>query len=211
VNFNTTYNPYTIEVITGPMFSGKSQALLERGMRARCYGGVTVHYFKPSLDVRTDTISSRDGFQAKAILVNKGADLLEHLVVPTEPEMVIIDEAQFFDDSIIVAVQVLKRRGFNVVIAGLGLDYRRNPFGPMGELMAISDTPVVRKYSVCTVLGCYEDGIYTQRLRNDLPDSAYSPTTIVDGVDGSITYTSRCEKHHEIPDYSEYLLKLLLK
>ncbi|MCY3412616.1 MAG: thymidine kinase [Candidatus Heimdallarchaeota archaeon] len=203
--FNQTYNRATIEAVKGTMFSGKSKELIERGYRAENFGHTKVHYFKPAIDTRSIEIVSRDGQKQKAILLEKGKDLLNYLPGAEGQELIIIDEAQFFDESIIYAVQILKAKGYNVVIGGLDKDFRGEPFGFMPHIMALSDTMIQAKYSVCSVDGCVEDGAFPLRLRNGKPDSALSPTVVIEGSSDEIEYRPVCQKHHEIPDFIEYI------
>ncbi len=205
--FNETFNPATIEVVVGTMYSGKSKELIERGYRAEKFGHTSVHYFKPEIDTRDRDIKSRDGQIAKATSINHGKDLMKYLDRCNGQELVIIDEAQFFDKSIIYAVQILKARGYNVVIGGLDKDFRGEPFGYMPHLMALSDTPIKTKYSVCSVDGCVENGSHPLRLRNGEADSALSPTVLIEGSSDEIEYRPVCKKHHEVPDFVDYITK----
>lgn len=206
--FNTTFNEGSIEVIVGTMYSGKSRELLYRGSRAEKYGKVPVYYFKPSIDTRDgDFINSRDGITKKASLFKQSKELLQQL--NNKPGLVLIDEAQFADKNIVYVSQLLKRKGYNVVLSGLPNDYRGQPFGVMPELMALSDAPIKNIFSVCNIEGCHNDGVLPQRLRNGKPDSALSPTIIIEGSDNSdtIEYEPRCELHHQVPEITEYLEK----
>lgn len=207
--YNETYNPNTIEVIVGTMFSGKSKELIERGYRAEKYGSTKVHYFKPSIDTRDMNIKSRDGQKAEALALDKGRDLIKYLKETTKQELVIIDEAQFFDKSIVYAVQILKFNGYNVVIGGLDKDFRGEPFGYMPQLMALSDAPIKTKYSVCAVDGCVENGSHPLRLRNGAPDSALSDTVVIEGSLDEIEYRPVCKAHHKVPDFLEYITQKL--
>ncbi|OLS24958.1 MAG: Thymidine kinase [Candidatus Heimdallarchaeota archaeon LC_2] len=206
--FNTTYNEGSIEVIVGTMFSGKSRELLYRGTRAERYGQIPVYYFKPSIDTRDgEYINSRDGITKKASLFKQSRELLEKL--NDKPGLVLIDEAQFADKNIVYVSQLLKRKGYNIVISGLPNDYRGQPFGVMPELMALSDAPIKNIFSVCNIDGCHNDGVLPQRLRNGEPDSALSPTIIIEGSDNKdkIEYEPRCELHHKVPEIDKYLEK----
>ena len=205
---NTTFNPGYIECIVGTMFSGKSRELLYRGMRAEEYGAVKVLYFKPSIDLRDDEyIKSRDGLSRKAKLYDDSSELLDY--VNGKPSLILIDEAQFSDKKLPIVVQLLSKKGHNIVLSGLPKDFRGQPFGVMPLLMALTQIPPKTVYSVCNIKGCHNDGSLPQRLRNGDPDSALSPTVIIDGSTENITYEPRCEIHHEVPDIQVYLAQQL--
>ncbi len=205
---NSTFNPGYIECIVGTMFSGKSRELLYRGMRAEEFGDVKVLYFKPTVDTRDDEfIKSRDGMERRASLFSNGRELLNF--VNGVPSLILIDEVQFCDESLIYAVQLLKFKGHNIVLSGLHTDFRGQPFGIMPQIMALSDTPIKSVFSVCNISGCHNDGVLPQRLRNGLPDSALSPTIIIEGSSEEITYEPRCADHHIVPDIDRYLLNQL--
>src|SRR5690606_27767735 len=125
-----------LEVICGSMFSGKSEELIRRVRRAEI-ARQTVQVFKPSIDNRYGeaSVNSHDGRAADAIAVEHAADILTHL--NPETTVVAIDEAQFFDDGIVKLCRDLAdQRGLRVIIAGLDLDFRGEPFGPVPQLMA---------------------------------------------------------------------------
>ncbi len=207
---NSTFNPGLIECIIGTMYSGKSRELLYRGMRAESYGSVPVKYFKPAIDTRDDIyIKSRDGVQREAYLFKSGSELLDQ--VEKESSLILIDEAQFADKSLVYAIQILKKRGHNIVLAGLPNDFRGQPFGIMPEIMALSDYPPKIVYSVCSINGCHNDGVFPQRLRNGKPDSALSPTIVIEGSSENITYEPRCIDHHIVPNIEEYLINKMNK
>ncbi len=147
---NTTFNQGAIEGIVGTMFSGKSRELLLRGKRAEDFGSVPVYYFKPSVDTRNDHfISSRDGLKKEAIIFKSGRDILNH--IQDKPSLILIDEAQFADKSLVYVIQLLKNKGHNVVLSGLPLDFRGQPFNIMPEIMALCDYPLKSVYSACSI------------------------------------------------------------
>ena len=204
---NQTFNRGCLESIIGTMFSGKSKALIERGYRAAEYGGISVYYFKPKLDTRDIEITSRNGETAKAVLLERGIDIMDYVKNIPEPSMIIIDEAQFFDETLVYAVQLLRIKGHNIIVAGLDKDFRGQPFGIMPAIMALSDTKITKIYPVCSIEGCVEDGSLPQRSRNGEPDSALSPTVVIEGSSDSITYAPVCSIHHSVPDLKEYVEK----
>lgn len=139
-----------IEVVTGCMFSGKTEELIRRLNRAR-FAKLSVAVFKPSVDVRYATsavVSHRDD-RIPCIAVATPAEILKHVA---DVSVVGIDEAQFFDRSLVEVANRLADDGRRVVVAGLDQDYRGVPFEPMPELMAIAEY-VEKVLAVCMVCG----------------------------------------------------------
>ncbi|KKN83051.1 hypothetical protein LCGC14_0303170 [marine sediment metagenome] len=202
---NSTYNKEKIEVIVGTMYSGKTLALKERGNRAEKYAQIDIQYFSPDIDNRDNRAAV--GGQKLGTGISLMGALMES---GFNNGLVLMDEGQFYDASIVQAIQLAKLKGYNIVIAGLQNDYRGQPFGYMPQIMALSDVPIDYLYSVCNIEGCSDDGVLPQRLRNDKPDSALSPTIIIEGKSDNndlIEYEPRCETHHIIPDLREYLMR----
>jgi len=109
--------------------------------------------------------------------------------------VVAIDEVQFFADPIVDIVQELANQGYRVIVAGLDLDFRGEPFGPMPKLLSIAEQ-LTKLQAVCTI--CGSPASRTQRLINGKPASYYDPVIMV-GAEES--YEPRCRHHHEIPDF----------
>jgi len=130
-----SYSGGWIEVVCGSMFSGKTEELIRRVRRARI-AKQQVQVFKPMVDKRygVEKVSSHNGVQWQAVPVGQARDILERL----EPEttVVAVDEAQFFDWEISQVCTALADRGLRVILAGLDMDFRGEPFGPMPLLMA---------------------------------------------------------------------------
>lgn len=148
-----------VEVITGGMFSGKSEELVRR-LRRASIARQRVQVFKPRTDTRNPPtrLVTRDNRELDAVTVGSATELAEH-VVP-DVEVVGVDEAQFFDDQIIDVVDALADRGVRVVIAGLDMDYLRRPFGPMPRLLARAEY-VDKVHAVC--VRCGATAHYSQR------------------------------------------------
>jgi thymidine kinase len=148
-----------VEVITGGMFSGKSEELVRR-LRRASIARQRVQVFKPRTDTRNPPtrLVTRDNRAFDAVTVSSAAELIER--VAADAEVVGIDEAQFFDERIIEAVDSLADRGVRVVIAGLDLDYLRRPFGPMPLLLARAEY-VDKMHAVC--VRCGATAHYSQR------------------------------------------------
>lgn len=140
-----------IEVITGGMFSGKSEELVRR-LRRAAIARQRVQVFKPVMDTRhePERLITRDNRELAARAVASSEELLAAL--EPEVEVVGIDEAQFFDQQLVERVEDLADRGLRVIVAGLDLDFRRLPFGPMPQLMARAEL-VDKMHAVCVVCG----------------------------------------------------------
>ena len=178
----TNPTPGRIEVIAGPMFSGKSEELIRRLKRARI-ARQRVACYKPDIDLRyhRTAISSHSSQTHDACTVATVARLREHLFPQIdEIEVVGIDEAQFFDNSIVALSVELVHLGKRVIIAGLDTTFAAEPFGPIPALMAISDE-VTKLSAVCMV--CGQPAIHTQRL-------GHNQELVVVGAAG--LYEARC-------------------
>jgi len=140
-----------IEVVCGSMFSGKTEELLRRIKRARL-ARQSVMLFKPRVDDRYDAVKvvSHQGVNADAAAIASVDELLTRVAPGTR--VVGIDEVQFFDDAIVGAVGSLAAAGTRVIVAGLDLDWRGRPFGPMPALMAVAEY-VTKLHAVCARCG----------------------------------------------------------
>jgi len=149
-----------IEVITGSMFSGKSEELIRRVRRAQI-ARQKVQIFKPSVDERfsDDEIVSHSEMRIQGVKVGSSVELLR--LVEEDTEVVAIDEAQFFDKDLPAACTTLAEAGKRVVIAGLDTDYLGKPFEPMPVMMAIAEY-VTKMHAICMV--CGNPASHTQRL-----------------------------------------------
>ena len=139
-----------IEIICGSMFSGKTEELIRRLKRAK-YSKKKVKVFKPIVDSRfnTNLVSSHDKNQIKSKSVSKSSDIR---IKAVGSDVVGIDEAQFFDNGIIKVCNDLANEGIRVIIAGLDMDYKGNPFGPMPNLMATAEY-VTKVHAICAKSG----------------------------------------------------------
>lgn len=139
-----------IEVICGSMFSGKTEELIRRLKRAQ-FAKQRVEIFKPAIDVRYDeeeVVSHNDNrIRSTPVPASSNIRLLANNV-----DVVGIDEAQFFDDEIVAVCNDLANRGIRVIVAGLDMDFKGNPFGPMPALMATAEY-VTKVHAVCTRTG----------------------------------------------------------
>ncbi|MFT6869913.1 MAG: thymidine kinase [Paraglaciecola sp.] len=139
-----------IEVICGSMFSGKTEELIRRLKRAQ-FAKQTVEIFKPALDTRYDEeeVVSHNDSRIRSTPVPIASNIR---LLTTDVDVVGIDEAQFFDDEIVAVCNDLANRGVRVIVAGLDMDFKGNPFGPMPALMATAEY-VTKVHAVCTHTG----------------------------------------------------------
>lgn len=172
-----------VEVICGPMFSGKTEELIRRVKRAQI-AKQRVQIFKPAIDTRYDEtkVVSHSSQSITSEPVDRAIDILHSLKDMTR--VVAIDEIQFFDEGILNIVKKLADRGHRVICAGLDLDYRGVPFGPMPMLLAMADN-VQKVQAICTVCGA--PATRSQRL------SKNSDTVLLGEAD---TYEARCRAHY---------------
>ncbi|MEJ2113011.1 MAG: thymidine kinase [Flavobacteriaceae bacterium] len=154
-----------IEVICGSMFSGKTEELIRRLKRAK-FARQKVEIFKPVIDVRYDDekVISHDDNEIRSTPVPAAANIP---ILATDCDVVGIDEAQFFDDEIVHVCNELANRGVRVIVAGLDMDFKGNPFGPMPNLMATAEY-VTKVHAVCTRTGNLAQYSYRKAKSNDL-------------------------------------------
>ncbi len=139
-----------IEVICGSMFSGKTEELIRRITRAKI-ANQKVLIFKPKRDIRygTDVVMSHDENKYDSIPVDSSLDILQHI---GDANVIGIDEAQFFDEDLPAVCQKLAIRGSRVIIAGLDMDFRGVPFGPMPNLLAVAEY-ITKVHAICPHCG----------------------------------------------------------
>jgi len=154
-----------IEVICGSMFSGKTEELIRRLKRAK-FARQRVEIFKPNVDVRYDEemVVSHDSNEIRSTPVPAAANIP---ILADNCDVVGIDEAQFFDDEIIKVCNDLANRGVRVIVAGLDMDFKGNPFGPMPALMATAEY-VTKVHAICTRTGNLASYSYRKAKSDDL-------------------------------------------
>jgi thymidine kinase len=182
-----------VEVVSGVMFSGKSEELLRRIRRA-LIARKRVQVFKSHLDDRYGgvfRISSHDGSELEAHPVNHSVQIAE--LVRPDSQVVAIDEAQFLDDGVVDVVNDIADRGVRVIVAGTDMDFRGEPFGPIPKLLAIAER-IDKLHAICVV--CGDLATRNQRLIDGRAAPAEGPTI---QVGGSESYEARCRKCHEVP------------
>ena len=192
-----------IEVISGVMFSGKSEELIRRVRRA-IIGKKRVQVFKSHLDDRYSgvySIASHDGRTVEAVPVDSSLQIAQHL--DGHADMIAIDEAQFLDSGVVELSTSLAQRGIRVILAGTDTDFRGEPFGAMPQLMAVADV-VDKLHAICVV--CGGPASRNQRLIEGRPARWDSPVIMVGGRE---SYEARCRHCHQVPRRDEEQVPLL--
>jgi len=187
----------SLEIICGSMFSGKSEELIRRIKRSEI-AKRQVLTIKPSIDTRktTEYVLSHNGNKVKAFSLHNPRAILE-LMTP-EIEVVGIDEVQFFSQEIIAVICTLVEQGKRVIAAGLDLDFRGIPFGPMPVLLAIADS-ITKLKAIC--IECGKDAQFTQRLVNGVPARHNDPLIVIGAQD---YYQARCRGCFTIDQQPNY-------
>ncbi|MFV8280703.1 thymidine kinase [Christiangramia marina] len=154
-----------IEVICGSMFSGKTEELIRRLKRAK-FAKQNVEIFKPAIDIRYDEemVVSHDSNEIRSTPVPSASNIR---LLADGCDVVGIDEAQFFDDEIVTVCNDLANQGIRVIVAGLDMDFKGNPFGPMPNLMATAEY-VTKVHAVCTRTGNLAQFSYRKAINDDL-------------------------------------------
>ena len=185
-----------LEVVVGSMFSGKSEELIRRVKRA-VIARRTVQVFKPSIDDRfgIELVRSHDGDSFVARPVRTSAEI--PALLSLETSVVGIDEVQFFDPGIVDVARDLVSSGRRVICAGLDLDFRGEPFGPVPLLLALAER-VDKLEAICVV--CGESATRTQRIVNGVP--AFYDDPIIE-IGAQESYEARCRACHTVPRRAE--------
>ncbi|HLL60338.1 MAG TPA: thymidine kinase [Candidatus Nitrosocosmicus sp.] len=184
-----------LDVIVGPMFSGKSEELVRRLHRFQI-AKIKTKVFNHSSDVRYSKkqIASHSDLNWDANFVSKSEDILNHIKKSTD--VVIIDEIQFFEDQIINVIESLLNKGINVIVAGLDTNFRGEPFGVVPWLLSVADGQVLKLRSVCAICRKW-NATRTQRLLANGNPAPYSdPLIKIGALD---FYQARCREHHVVP------------
>ena len=175
----------SITVVCGSMYAGKSEELIRLARRA-LYAKKKVQVFKPTIDKRYDQkmVVTHMGAKHEALSV-RNVQELERAIRP-DAEVVCIEEAQFFDDSIADLAVLLADSGVEVVLAGLDQDFRRQPFGPMPRLLALADE-VIKLRAIC--LKCGRPASHTYRTIDGKPAHKNDPVILIGATE---SYEARC-------------------
>lgn len=180
-----------LEVICGSMFSGKTEELIRRLRRAQI-ARLHVQAFKHNLDKRvtSEQLYSHSGDILEAFAID--TEIRLQALVHPEAEVIGIDEIQFFPLEIVGFIQSLIEKGKQVLVAGLDMDFRGNPFGCMPTLLALADT-VSKLKAVCVM--CGEDAHFSQRIINDQPAKHNDPLILIGAQEN---YQARCRGCYQI-------------
>jgi thymidine kinase len=180
-----------IELICGSMFSGKTEELIRR-LRRALIARQQVQVFKPIIDDRyhVERVTSHNGLDFEAHPVQTAQDILAALDPKTT--VVAIDEVQFFDQDVVEVCEQLAETGKRVICAGLDMDFRGVPFGPIPDLLARAEL-VDKLHAICVV--CGESASRTQRLIEGQPAAFDDPIVLVGAAE---VYEARCRHCHQI-------------
>lgn len=181
------------------MSSGKTDELLRLLRRAEIARRRAL-LVRPDIDDRTpgEYAESRSKARYPSVLIPKNEPVaMLSLARERDADLVGIEEAQFFDKSVVGVIETLRRSGRHVIASGLNTDFAGRPFGPMPELLALADQ-ITMLSAICVV--CGETATRTQRLVGGRPASLDDPLIVIGGFDGRAveTYEARCLRHHEV-------------
>jgi thymidine kinase len=192
-----------IEVISGVMFSGKSEELLRRVRRA-VIARKQVQVFKSHLDERYGglaAVNTHDGGLIPSEPISNSAELMERVRPGTT--VVAVDEVQFLDAGVVDVANTLADRGLRVIMAGTDMDFRGRPFGPVPALLAVAER-IDKLHAIC--VRCGQLATRNQRLINGRPAAAEGPTIQVGGLE---SYEARCRACHQVPSEAEAQFRLI--
>ena len=180
-----------VECIVGPMFAGKTEELMRRVKRME-YAHKHYMIFKPSIDTRysINEIVSHNKKSLQAINISHGSDMKRH--VKKDTQAIVIDEVQFFDESLIQYLMEFASKGYRVICGGLDRDFRGQAFKVTGEIMAISDS-VTKLTAICSC--CGKEATMTQRIIDGEPAHFNDPTILVGEME---SYEARCRDCHKV-------------
>lgn len=181
----------SIVVVCGSMFAGKSEELIRRARRA-LYAKKKVQVFKPLLDQRYDEtmVVTHMGVKHEAVPVKNVADLRSKIERNTQT--ILVEEAQFFDESICDLAVELADKGREIILAGLDQDFRRQPFGPMPRLLALADE-VVKLRAIC--MNCGAPASHTYRQIDGKPAHKDDPIILIGATE---SYEARCRNCYKM-------------
>jgi len=181
-----------IEVITGPMFAGKTEELIRRIRRLQ-FAKQNIVVFKPAIDIRyaeSEVVSHNDS-RTKSICITKSSEIMEHISLDTN--VVAIDEVQFLDVEAVEICEYLADHGIRVIVSGLDRNFRGEPFSFMPKLLAIAEY-VTKLSAIC--VKCHTPATRTQRIINGKPARYDDPIILVGAQD---SYEARCRDCHTVP------------
>ena len=188
---DTINRPGWIEIVTGPMFAGKSEELIRRIKRLE-YAKKKVLVFRPRIDNRysLDEVVSHSNNRRKSIVIDAAKDILPYISEDTYA--VVIDEIQFLDHELIPLSEHLANIGIRVILGGLDSDFRSEPFAVTSEMMARAEF-VTKLTAIC--VRCGSPATKTQRIVNGKPAHYLDPIVVVGAAEA---YEPRCRHCHEV-------------
>ncbi len=193
-----------IEVITGPMFAGKTEELIRRVKRLE-FARQNIIVFKPLMDTRyaEDEVVSHNNNRTRSININSAKEIMNY--VDDYTEVVAIDEVQFLDEDAVEICEYLADHGIRVIVSGLDRDFRGEPFTFMPRLLALAED-VTKLSAIC--VKCHTPATRTQRIINGKPASYDDPIILVGAQD---SYEARCRHCHEVPGRPQIYEKFITK
>jgi thymidine kinase len=193
------YKPGFLEVLFGPMKSGKSEQII-RIFKELEFTDIEYVVFKPAVNIREKGIASRTfNITLDAISIDeKNPKQIYSYLEESNYKIIGIDEAQFFDLSLVEIVDDLLKKSYHIIVTGLMLSFRGEPFGPMPWLVGRANK-ITHLTAICEVQGCNQIATRTQRLIDGKPAPYNSPLVLIEESGKSETYEARCFLHHEVP------------
>jgi thymidine kinase len=181
-----------IEVITGPMYAGKTEELIRRVKRLE-FAKQNIIVFKPQIDNRyaQDEVVSHNNSRTRSINITQAKDIMKY--VNDETEVVAIDEIQFLDEEAVRICEYLADSGIRVIVSGLDRDFRGEPFSFMPTLLSMAEE-VTKLSAICVC--CHTPATRTQRIVDGKPANYSDPIILVGAKD---SYEARCRHCHEVP------------
>ena len=181
-----------IEVITGPMYAGKTEELIRRVKRLE-FAKQNIIVFKPQIDDRyaKDEVVSHNNSRTRSINISKAKEIMTY--VNDDTDVVAIDEIQFLDEESVAICEHLADTGIRVIASGLDRDFRGEPFGFMPKLLSLAED-VTKLSAICVV--CHTPATRTQRIVNGKPANYHDPIILVGAKD---SYEARCRHCHDVP------------
>jgi len=180
-----------LEVITGPMFAGKTEELLRR-VRRHQYANKNIVVFKPTIDDRyaLNEVVSHDKSRTKSVNIVRSEEIFEN--INDETDVIAIDEVQFLTEDVVFIIEYLVEKGIQVIVSGLDNDFRGEPFSFMPDLLAKAEI-VIKLSAVCVVCGA--PATKTQRIVDGKPAKYHDPIVL---IGASESYEARCRQCHKV-------------
>lgn len=199
------YKSGYLEVIFGPMKSGKSEMFI-RFFKELEYSNCAWVTFKPAVNTRENGIASRAfDLKLKAIAIDeKHPELMFEYLKEKKYKIVGIDEVHFFDTRLVDVIDTLLKNSYHVIASGLMLDFRGEPFGPTPWLIGRANE-ITRLTAICDVFGCNRRATRTQRLIEGEPAPYDSPLVVIEDQSRIESYEARCFIHHIVPKKEDLL------